>query len=104
MDAARSADNASTLAATSRFAALLAMYRSELDTARLLLDQSLMLSRRLGDALNEAHCLRNLGELLQILGDAVAARGSLEKALQGYQSLEFELGVADCFLNLGELE
>jgi class 3 adenylate cyclase/tetratricopeptide (TPR) repeat protein len=104
MDAAHSADNASTLAATSRFAALLAMYRSELDTARLLLDRSLTLSRRLGDALAEAHCLKNLGELLQMLGDVVAARESIEEALQGYQNIEFELGVADCYLRLGELE
>jgi tetratricopeptide (TPR) repeat protein len=104
MDAARSADNASTLAATSRFAALLAMSRSEVDTARLLLDQSLTLSRRLGDALGEAHCLRNLGELLQMLGDVVAARVSLNAALRGYQDIEFELGVADCYLRLGELE
>jgi tetratricopeptide (TPR) repeat protein len=104
MDAAHSADNASTLAATSRYAALLAMYRSELDTARLLLDRSLTLSRRLGDALAEAHCLKNLGELLQMLGDVVAARESIEEALQGYQNIEFELGVADCYLRLGELE
>jgi tetratricopeptide (TPR) repeat protein len=104
MDAAHSADNASTLAATSRFAALLAMYRSELDTARLLLDRSLTLSRRLGDALAEAHCLKNLGELLQMLGDVVAARESIEEALQGYQNIEFELGVADCYLRFAELE
>ena len=104
MDAAHSADQASTLAATSRFAALLAMSRSELDTARRLLDQSLTLSRRLEDALGEAHCLRNLGELLQVLGDAIAAREYLEEALRGYQDIEFELGVADCYLRLGELE
>jgi tetratricopeptide (TPR) repeat protein len=104
MDAAHSADNASTLATTSRFAALLAMSRSELDTARLLLDQSLTVSRRLGDALLEAHCLRNLGELQQMLGDMVAARESLEDALQAYQNIEFELGVADCYLRLGELD
>jgi tetratricopeptide (TPR) repeat protein len=104
MDAAHSADDASTLATTSRFAALLAMFRSELDTARLLLERSLTLSRRLGDALAEAHCLKNIGELLQMLGDVVAARESLEKALQAYQNIEFELGVADCYLRLGELE
>jgi tetratricopeptide (TPR) repeat protein len=104
MDAAHSADDASTLATTSRFAALLAMFRSEFETARLLLDRSLTLSRRLGDALAEAHCLKNLGELLQMLGDVVAARESLEEALHGYQNIEFELGVADCYLRLGELE
>jgi class 3 adenylate cyclase/tetratricopeptide (TPR) repeat protein len=104
MDAAESAGNLPTLAATSRFAALLAMSRSELDTARVLLDKSLALSRRLGDAPNEAHCLRNLGELLQMLGDAIAARELLEAALRGYQHIQFELGVADCYLRLGELE
>jgi DNA-binding SARP family transcriptional activator len=113
MDAAHSADNASTLAATSRYAALLAMYRSEPDTARRLLDQSLTVSRRLGDALTEAHCLRNLGEVQMraasapcepALGDVVAARQSFEEALQIYQNFEHQLGVADCYERLGELE
>jgi tetratricopeptide (TPR) repeat protein len=104
MDAAHSADNASTLAETSRHAALLAMYRSEPDTARLLLDRSLTLSRRLGDALAEAHCLRNLGELLQMLGEVVDSREYLQEALRHYQDIEFELGVADCYERLGELE
>jgi tetratricopeptide (TPR) repeat protein len=104
MDAAHSADHVPTLATTSRYAALLAMFRSEVDTARLLLDQSLTLSRRLGDVLAEAHCLKNLGELLQMVGDVVAAREYLEEAMRGYRDIEFELGVADCFLRLGELE
>jgi DNA-binding SARP family transcriptional activator/tetratricopeptide (TPR) repeat protein len=123
MDAAHSPDNASTLAATSRYAALLAMHRSEPDTARHLLDQSLTLSRRLGDALAEAHCLKNLGELLMV-SDVVAARGLFQEALEGYQKTEHvyrqpppgslddvgrtrmktRLGVADCYLRLGELE
>jgi DNA-binding SARP family transcriptional activator len=103
MEAAHSADNASTLAATSRRAGLLAMYRSEVDTARLLLDQSLTLSRRLGDTRAEAHCLRNLGEL-QMPSDVVAAREYFQEAMQAYQKIEFELGVADCYERLGELE
>jgi class 3 adenylate cyclase/tetratricopeptide (TPR) repeat protein len=104
MDAAHSPDNASTLATTSRFAALLAMSRSELDTARVLLDQSLTLSRRLGDVLAEAQSLRNLGELQMFNDDVVAARESFKEALQSYQNIDHELGVGDCYLRLGELE
>jgi tetratricopeptide (TPR) repeat protein len=104
MDAAHSPDNASTLATTSRFAALLAMYRSELDTARVLLDQSLTLSRRLGDALLEAQSLKNFGELQMLNDDVVTARESFKEALLCYQHIEHELGMADCYLRLGELE
>jgi tetratricopeptide (TPR) repeat protein len=104
MDAAHSPDNASTLATTSRHAALLAMYRSELDTARVLLEQSLTLSRRLGDVQAEAQSLKNLGELQMFNDDAVAAREFFKEALQIYQNIEHELGVGDCYLRLGELE
>ena len=36
--------------------------------------------------------------------DVVAARESFKEALLGYQDIEHELGVADCYLRLGELE
>ena len=104
MDAATAADDVATLAKTSRRAAILAMYRSEFDAARLLLGQSLTLSRRLGDGLAEADCLRNLAELLQMRGDAVSAREFFQEALQIYEKIEYELGVADCYERLGELE
>lgn len=71
--------------------------------AQAFLEQSLALSRELGDTHRIAYCLRNLGWLVYQEGSFTRARTLYEESLELFKALDDKQGIALALTNLGYL-
>jgi tetratricopeptide (TPR) repeat protein len=71
------------------------------EEARAYYDQTLRIYREIGDQLNEATVLVNLGELARVMGDFGQAHTYYEQSLQGFRAVGARGGEAIVLLNLG---
>jgi tetratricopeptide (TPR) repeat protein len=82
---------------------LLALDRSDHDTAQAGYEEALPLYRRLGDVLGEARCTEGLGNIALLRSDHDTARARYEEALPLYRRVGAVLGEANCIQRLGEI-
>lgn len=83
--------------------ALLAFFQKDTSMARLLIEESLDLSRELGDQYNVASALSILGWVLLLQNDVVGARTLQEESLQTCRELGNQRGAAHTLSALGEI-
>ncbi len=79
----------------------LAWDQGDYKEARLLLGESLEVSRALGDRPGIAAALNNLGNVVKRQGDYAAARALFEESLQLSRAMEHDLGIARALNNVG---
>jgi non-specific serine/threonine protein kinase len=84
-------------------AANLAQARGEYPRSVVFLEESLALSRRLGDPAGEAAALHNLGLAARMLGDREWARTCLNESLSRFRALAEPRNAGLALLNLGRL-
>lgn len=87
-----------------RWAGGVVYYLGDLDRARDLGEQSLAIYRRLGDILETAATLNNLGNIAQDQGDLARARILLQESLDLYRATDQTWRFATTLTNLGGLE
>jgi predicted ATPase/DNA-binding CsgD family transcriptional regulator len=85
------------------YSAYLAFFQRETQLARLLIEESLDLSRELGDQYNIASALNLLGWILLLQEDIAAARTLQEESLKANRELGNQRGIAHTQCALGEI-
>jgi tetratricopeptide (TPR) repeat protein len=74
---------------------------SELPQARRLYEEALPIFRDIGDRLDEANCIQELGNVHVSLSELPQARRRYEEALSTYRDIGDRLGAANCIQALG---
>jgi predicted ATPase len=92
-----------TRAAALRGAGLLAWHQSDLEPAVAMFEESLALSRQLGDRHSMALALNNLGGVADLQGDFTRAAGLYEESLALRRAVGDRWGIAAALNNLGSL-
>ncbi len=78
-------------------------YLGDHQQAETLLEQSLALSKELGDTQRSAYCLRNLGWMAHVKGNFTRARSLYEESLGLFRVLDDKQGIVLALMNLGYL-
>jgi predicted ATPase/class 3 adenylate cyclase len=94
-------EHAAARAKALKGAAALAQDQGDYEVARQLYEESLAIRRELGDTLEIANLLNNLGYVVQQQGCYAAAGSLLQQSLAIYRDLGDEAGVAMALQNLG---